>query len=127
MYAILPMTTNILAGYNSIDPDILQAAYGMGMTQKQVHRKVELPLVFPFLFSGFSTALVQTVGNTILAGLVGGGGIGAILFLGLAQSAPDFVILGALLVVSVALVLKLILANLQLLIKRLNPVEVQHD
>ena len=120
LYAILPMTTTILAGFGSLDESVLEAAYGMGMTQQQVHRKVELPMVFPYIYAGFSTALVQTVGNTILAGLVGGGGLGAILFLGLAQSAPDLVVLGALLVAATALLLKLILGLIEIYIKNRN-------
>lgn len=120
LYAILPMTTTILAGFGSLDASVLEAAYGMGMTQQQVHRKVEIPMVFPYIYAGFSTALVQTVGNTILAGLVGGGGLGAILFLGLAQSAPDLVILGALLVAATALLLKMVLGLIGSLVKNSN-------
>ncbi len=119
MYSLLPMTTNILAGYNSIDTSIIEAAKGIGMTPKQIHKKVELPLIFPYLYAGFGTAIVQTTGNTILAGLVGGGGMGAILFLGLAQSAPDLVLLGgALLVVSVSLILKIIIASIEPFVNR---------
>ncbi len=116
MYTLLPMTTSILAGYNSISKDIVEAARGMGMTDKQIGRQVELPLVMPYLYAGFTTALIQAVGNTVIAGLVGGGGMGSILFLGLAQSAPDLVILSALMVVSVAMVLKWILSSLEPLI-----------
>lgn len=112
-YALLPMSLNILAGYNSIDISIIEAAIGMGMTKGQLHRKIMFPLIIPYIYTGFSIALVQTVANTILAGLVGGGGIGSILFLGLAQSAPDLVILSALLIVSVALILKFILDSME--------------
>lgn len=62
--------------------------------------------------------MVQTIGNTILAGLVGGGGIGAILFLGLAQSAPDLVLLSALIVVGIAWTLKLVLDYIGTVIER---------
>ncbi len=116
MYTLLPLTSNILAGYHSISRDVVMAARGMGMTDKQIGRQVELPLVMPYLYAGFTTALIQAVGNTVIAGLVGGGGMGSILFLGLAQSAPDLVILSALMVVSVAMILKWILGTLEPLI-----------
>lgn len=127
MYSILPMTTNILAGYKSIDTSVLEAAKGIGMTQKQVHSKIQLPLLLPYILSGFGTSLIQTTGNTILAGLVGGGGMGAILFLGLAQSAPDLVLLGALLVVSVAMILKTIIGSLEPVVNKRLGREVTND
>lgn len=112
MYALLPITTNVIAGYRSLDSSIQEAARGMGMTRRQIRYKIELPLIVPYIYTGYQTALVQTVGNAILAGLVGGGGLGAILFLGLAQSAPDLVILSALVVVVIAFTLKTILTGL---------------
>jgi osmoprotectant transport system permease protein len=72
------------------------------MSSRQVFWQVELPLAFPVILSGIRTALTQTIGNTILAGLVGAGGLGSIIFLGLAQAAPDLILLGALPVVILA-------------------------
>lgn len=113
LYTMLPITNNVLAGLKSIDVNILTAARGMGMTDSQRLFRIELPLALPAIYSGYKTALVQAVGNTILAGLVGGGGMGAILFLGLAQSAPDLVMISALLVVSVAFTLNILLSTFQ--------------
>lgn len=127
MYTLLPMTNNILAGLKSINKDILQAAAGMGMSRKQQLFQVELPLSTPAIYSGFRTALVQAVGNTILAGLVGGGGIGSILFLGLAQSAPDLVVISALLVVSIAFSLNTGLSVFESLLRKRITGEVTHD
>ncbi len=110
MYSLLPITNTVLAGLKSIDQDILAAALGMGMTEQQKLLHVELPLSLPAIYTGYRTALVQGVGNTILAGLVGGGGIGSLLFLGLAQSAPDLVVISALLVVLTAFILNTVLS-----------------
>ena len=118
MYTLLPMTNNILAGLKSIDKNILQAAAGMGMTRRQQLFQVEMPLALPSIYAGFRTALVQSVGNTILAGLVGGGGMGSILFLGLAQSAQDLVVISALLVVSIAFILNTGLSVLEPLLRK---------
>ncbi|MFP4199812.1 MAG: ABC transporter permease [Clostridia bacterium] len=103
-YTLLPVTSNALAGFRVVDPMVLEAALGMGMTKRQVFWRVQFPLALPVVVSGIRTALTQAIGNTILAGLIGGGGMGSIIFLGLAQSAPDLVLLGTIPVVLLALV-----------------------
>ncbi len=102
-YTLLPVTSNAVAGFRVVDPMVLEAARGMGMTGNQVFWRVQLPLALPVIVSGVRTALTQAIGNTILAGLIGGGGMGTIIFLGLAQSAPDLILLGTIPVVIMAL------------------------
>lgn len=113
LYTLLPIINNTLAGFKSIPKDMIEAAKGMGMTHRQLLWRVELPMVFPSVFIGFRIALVQTVANCTLAALVGGGGIGTILFLGLAQSASDLVIVAALTIVSIAIVFEAILSRVE--------------
>lgn len=103
LYALLPVTGNTLAGLRTVNQQVIEAARGMGMNAGQVFWKVQLPLTFPVILSGIRTALTQSIGNTILAGLIGGGGLGTIIFLGLAQAAPDLILLGAIPVVFLAL------------------------
>jgi osmoprotectant transport system permease protein len=103
-YALLPIAGNTLAGFRTVPPDAVEAARGMGMTAGQRFWKVELPLAFPVIVSGVRTALTQNIGNALLAGLIGGGGLGALIYLGLAQAAPDLILLGALSVAVLALV-----------------------
>lgn len=113
LYTLLPLTANTLAGFRSQADAIREAALGMGMTGRQRFFRVELPLSAPFIFAGFRTALVQTVGNCILAGLVGGGGLGTLIFLGLAQSAPDLVVAASLMVVLMAVFLDRVLQGVE--------------
>lgn len=94
LYALLPIARNTLAGFGSLDPAIIDSAIGMGMTKKEILREIELPLAMPVLFTGIRIALVQTVGGAVLAGLVGGGGLGSFVFLGLAEASQDLVLLG---------------------------------
>ncbi len=103
-YTLLPVTSNALAGFRIVEPRVLEAARGMGMTGNQVFWRIQLPLALPVIVSGVRTALTQAIGNTILAGLIGGGGMGTIIFLGLAQAAPDLILLGTIPVVILALV-----------------------
>jgi osmoprotectant transport system permease protein len=104
LYSLLPIAGNTLAGLRTISPDVLDAARGMGMDRRLVFLRIQVPLAFPVMLSGVRTALVQNMGNAILAALVGGGGLGTLIFLGLAQASPDLILLGALSVAALALV-----------------------
>jgi osmoprotectant transport system permease protein len=96
LYALLPLLANSKAGFAMIDPAVLDVAKGMGMSDTSIFFSIELPLAATAIVGGFRTALAQNMGNAVLAGLVGGGGLGSLIFLGLAQAAPDLVTLGAL-------------------------------
>lgn len=102
LYALLPIVSNAHAGFRMVDPGALDAARGMGMRRGETLRRVELPLALPALVAGTRTALTQNLGNAVLAGLIGGGGLGSLIFLGLAQAAPDLILLGALPVAAAA-------------------------
>jgi osmoprotectant transport system permease protein len=102
LYSLLPITRNTLAGFQVVSAEDRDTAKAVGMSPRQIFWQIELPLAFPVILSGVRTALTQTIGNTILAGLVGAGGLGSIIFLGLAQAAPDLILLGALPVVLLA-------------------------
>jgi osmoprotectant transport system permease protein len=95
LYALLPLLANSKAGFAMIDPAVLDVARGMGMSSTSIFFTIELPLAATAIVGGFRTALAQNMGNAVLAGLVGGGGLGSLIFLGLAQAAPDLVMLGA--------------------------------
>lgn len=118
LYCLLPITLNTVAGFASIDQKALYSAEAMGMTARQVLLKIEVPLAFPVIFSGIRTAITQNVGNATIAGLVGGGGMGTLIFLGLSQAAPDLVLLGTIPVIILALVLDGALVSLETGIKK---------
>ena len=105
LYCLLPITANAFSGFDQVETAMVDSALAMGMTRRQIFRQVLFPLALPVIFSGIRTAVTQNVGNTILAGLIGGGGMGALIFLGLSQSATDLVILGTIPVVLMALIL----------------------
>lgn len=105
LYCLLPITANAFSGFDQVETAVVDSALAMGMTRRQIFRQVLFPLALPVIFSGIRTAVTQNVGNTILAGLIGGGGMGALIFLGLSQSATDLVILGTIPVVLMALIL----------------------
>ena len=108
-YSLLPVVSNTVAGLDSVPRDARDAARGMGMTPRQLLFQVELPLAFPVILTGIRIVLVQNIGLAVIAGLIGGGGYGTFVFQGIAQTATDLVLLGALPVVAMAFAAAIIL------------------
>ena len=105
LYALLPIVHGVLAGLQQVPANVLDAATGLGLSPRQRFRQVQLPLALPVWLSALRVALVQTVGLAVVAALIGAGGLGALVFQGLASSALDLVLLGVLPVVALALLL----------------------
>lgn len=75
-YALLPILTNTIAGIEDVDESTVEAARGMGMTDMEILRKIQLPLAAPVIFAGIRTSTVISVGSAYLVFFVGGGGLG---------------------------------------------------
>lgn len=78
--AVPLILTNSFVAVDSVDPDVVEAARGMGLTSRQILLRVELPLALPLIFAGIRTAAVYVVATATLAGVVGGGSLGDIIF-----------------------------------------------
>lgn len=109
LYTLLPIGRNTLTGFYSVDKNVIEAAEGMGMSKRQVLKRIEFPLAFPIIFAGIKIAFIQTIGGAVLAGLVGGGGMGTFVFLGLGEASPDLILLGVLPIVFFTVILNYIL------------------
>ena len=103
LYALLPVVRNTVAGIAGVDPAVVDAARGMGMSERQLFRQVQLPLALPLLLAGLRIVTVQTIGLAVVAALIGAGGLGTFVFAGLGQYAADLVLLGALPTIALAL------------------------
>jgi osmoprotectant transport system permease protein len=77
--AVPPILTNAYVGVSEVDHETVEAARGMGMTEWQILRGVELPLATPLLFAGIRTAVVFVVASATIAAIAGGGGLGEII------------------------------------------------
>lgn len=75
-YAVLPVLTNTITGIEDVDDETVRAAKGMGMTDREILQKIQLPLAVPVIFAGIRTSTVITVGTAYLAFFIGGGGLG---------------------------------------------------
>lgn len=102
-YAVYPIARNVHSAVTTLDADVVDAARGAGMGRLRRLAWVELPLALPVIIAGLRIALVQTTAGAIVAGLVGGGGLGVFVFLGAGQTASDLILLGVLPIVALAL------------------------
>jgi osmoprotectant transport system permease protein len=117
--AIPPMVTNSYVALREVDPDIKDAARGMGYRELAQLVRVELPLAVPLIMAGIRTSAVQVVATAALAALIAGGGFGRYIIDGLAQQdyAKEFA--GAVLVAALALATEVTLWGVeQLLVPR---------
>lgn len=96
MFAMLPVLQNTYIGIKNISPPLIQAARGMGMTDMQILFKVELPLALPVIVGGIRVASVWIIGTASLAAAIGGGGLGRLIFSGLASLRNEVIFAGAL-------------------------------
>src|SRR5487761_1808082 len=101
--AIPPMLTNSYVALREVDPDVKEAARGMGYRQLRQVLRVELPLAVPLVMAGVRTSAVQVVATATLAALISGGGFGRYIIDGLAQQDFTKLFAGALLVAALAL------------------------
>jgi osmoprotectant transport system permease protein len=103
LYALLPIVRNTATGLSGVEPAVIDAARGMGLSRSQILWRVEVPLASPVLLAGLRIVLVQTIGLAVVAALIGAGGLGTFIFEGLGQYALDLVLLGALPAIFLAL------------------------
>ena len=111
--AVPPMVTNTYTAIRGVDPEVREAAVGMGLTGPQVLRRVELPMGLPLIMAGIRTSGVQVVATATLAALVGWGGLGRYIIDGLATRDFVEVFAGAVLVAALSLIVEVALGLLQ--------------
>lgn len=116
LLAILPIFLNTLVGINSIDQSVVDAARGMGTSDFQLLRMVQLPLAMPFLFAGIQTAVVQSIGLATLAAYIGGGGFGDWILQGLSVRNFPILLAGAVPVALLAMIAEILLGGVRRLV-----------
>ncbi|WP_345748926.1 ABC transporter permease [Streptomyces sp. ODS28] len=117
VYAVLPVLANTIAGLRAIDPGLVEAAKGIGMSPLGVLGKVELPLAVPLILAGVRNALVLNVGTATLATFIGGGGLGDLIAAGITTQRMPVLVLGSLLTVALALIVDWLASLAELLLR----------
>jgi osmoprotectant transport system permease protein len=113
LYALLPIVRNTYAGITGINPAIREAAIGMGMTPREILWQVELPLGAPFIIAGVRIATVTAVGVATIAAAIGAGGLGELIFRGVAMVNDQLILAGAIPAALLALVADLVLGMVE--------------
>ena len=112
-YALLPILRNTYVGIRQVDPAVCEAAKGLGMTDAQLLRRVELPLALPVLLAGIRIAAVTSVGTATIAAAIGAGGLGTYIFRGIATVDARLLLAGAVPSALLALLLDGLLARVE--------------
>jgi osmoprotectant transport system permease protein len=95
LYALLPLIRNTYTGIRGVDPAVVEAGRGMGLTDSQLLFQVELPLALSVILSGVRVAIVISVGLATIAAAIGAGGLGEFIFRGLAMVNNQLILAGA--------------------------------
>ncbi|TMF89317.1 MAG: ABC transporter permease [Chloroflexi bacterium] len=111
--AIPPIVTNSYVGMRDVDPELKEAARGLGMREHVALLRVEMPVALPVIMAGIRTDGVQVVATATLAAVVAWGGLGRFIVDGFAQRDDVQIFAGAILVAALAMVAELALAGLQ--------------
>jgi osmoprotectant transport system permease protein len=113
LLACPPILINTYMGFRGIEPAIIEAASGLGMGEKMILRKIELPLAVPLLLSGVKTAAVEVIASATLAAFIGGGGLGTFIINGLGMYNFSLLLVGALPVALLAIISEIGFAGIE--------------
>jgi osmoprotectant transport system permease protein len=113
IYALLPILRNIYTGIKEVDPNLIEAAKGLGMNNRRLLFKVELPLAMPVIMAGIRTAMVLIIGTATIASLIGAGGLGDLITVGISRNDMDLILLGAIPAALLALFFDFLLKQLE--------------
>lgn len=103
LYSQLALIRNTFVGITTIDPSVREAGMGMGMNPWQFLRMVELPVALPVIMAGIRTAAVMNIGTATIAAYIGAGGLGWLIFRGIASANTEQIVAGALPVTMLAI------------------------
>ncbi len=124
LYALLPVVRNTYTGIMTVDPAVREAAIGMGLTDMQLLRHVEVPLALSAILAGIRVAAVITIGIATIAAAIGAGGLGEFIFRGLAMVDNRVILAGAIPAALLALAADGLIGGFEKLVSRHQPRKV---
>jgi osmoprotectant transport system permease protein len=117
-FSLIVLIRNISTGIRQVPPDVVDAARGMGMSAMQVLARVELPLALPLIVAGLRVAAVTVISVSVVAAYVNAGGLGTLIFNGIATDHPPKIWSGALAACALAITVDSLLAGLERRMRR---------
>ena len=118
IYGVMPMVRNTYVGLTSVDPDILEAAKGMGSTWRQMLFRVKLPMAAGVILAGLRNTVVMTISVAGIASFVGAGGLGVAIYRGITIYDPAMTAAGSILIALLAFLCDLALGALERYFKK---------
>ena len=118
LYGLPAILINTYTALREVDPDIVEAGLGQGMTERQLMARIKLPLALPVIFAGIRTAAVQIVSAATLAAFIGGGGLGELITAGMGTLDMPQLILGGLAVALLAVATEVAFALAERTVRR---------
>jgi osmoprotectant transport system permease protein len=113
LYALLPITKNTYIGIMNVDPAIIDAAKGMGMSKSQILYKVQMPMAVAVIMGGVRIAAVTGIGVATIATLIGAGGLGTLIYQGIGMVNIPMMIAGAIPAALLAMLTDFVLGHLE--------------
>ncbi len=111
-YSLVPVIFNTTSGLLSVPSDVIEAARGTGLTDRQILLRIKIPLSTQVIMAGIRSAATINIGTATVASFIGGGGLGDLIFMGLKLYRTDMILTGALLVAILAILVDSILKQI---------------
>lgn len=109
IYSMVPIIFNAGSGLLSVPSEVIEASKGIGLTKRQILWKIELPLAVPVIMAGLRSAATINIGTATIASVIGGGGLGDLIFIGLRLNKNHLIFIGAGLAAILALIIDTLL------------------
>jgi osmoprotectant transport system permease protein len=113
LYGLLPVVRNTIAGLRAVPANILDAAYGIGMSRFQALVRVEIPLAAPVIMAGVRISVIINIGTAMIGAVIGAGGLGSPIIAGLVQDNIAYIIEGAVPAAILAVIADQLLAGIE--------------
>lgn len=113
IYSIVPILFNATSGLLSVDPKTIEAGKGMGFTKGQILWKIKFPLALPVIIAGIRNAATINLGTATIASVIGGGGLGDLIFIGLKLNRSEIIFIGSLITALLAIGIDTLLSWLE--------------
>ncbi|MCA1743749.1 MAG: ABC transporter permease, partial [Desulfonatronovibrio sp.] len=113
IYAMMPLVRSVYLGVKSVDPWVVEAGKGMGMTKAQILFRIRIPMAWPMIFAGIRVSVVLITGIATMATFIGEKNLGRLIHQGITRGDADMIIAGAVIVSLMALFLDYIMGMIQ--------------